>query len=122
MNISFGSTYKLTPKQNFDVGFSDKLYELYKDGVEYTEEFTPYEEAIKTGVFSKITLVAPDKFDEKVESILCAFGINFHKTTKEENEIKAYGNLSIFSLMIIMYSKPMADNFKNIRKFYFIKC
>ena len=53
MNISFGSTYKLTPKQNFDVGFSDKLYELYKDGVEYTEEYTPYEEAIKTGVFSQ---------------------------------------------------------------------
>ena len=83
--ISFGSTYKINQKQAFEADFADKLYGLYRDGVEIVEEFIPIEDSFKTGIFKTITLVSPDEFDKKVESILASKGINFHKTSKKEN-------------------------------------
>ena len=56
--------------------FADKLYELYKAGVDMKENSTKDK---------LLTLVAPDKLDNEIESILMARGIDFHKTTKAQN-------------------------------------
>lgn len=83
--ISFGSTYKINQKQVFSPDFADKLYSLYKNGVDIVEEFTSPKDSLKTGIFKTITLVSPDEFDEKVECILASQGIDFHKTDKKQN-------------------------------------
>ena len=76
MKISFKSTYKINQTQNLSSDFADKLYELYKAGVDMKENSTKDK---------LLTLVAPDKLDNEIESILMARGIDFHKTTKAQN-------------------------------------
>lgn len=51
--ISFGSTYKINQKQVFSPDFADKLYSLYKNGVDIVEEFTSPKASLKTGIFKR---------------------------------------------------------------------
>ena len=55
--ISFGSTYKINQKQVFSPDFADKLYSLYKNGVDIVEEFTSPKDSLKQEYLKDFTLV-----------------------------------------------------------------
>ena len=84
--VSFGSNYSFNIGKNFPYEVQDKLgmYEIMGTGVQVREEFTPFQEAVKTGVFANMTVTAPDKYDGEIETLLLSRGIDFHKQTFKE--------------------------------------
>ena len=84
--VSFGSNYKFNIGKNFPYEVQEKLglYEIKGSGVKVYEEFTPFQEAVKTGVFASMIVSAPDKYDGEIETLLLSRGIDFHKQTFKE--------------------------------------
>lgn len=84
--VSFGSNYKFNIGKNFPYEVQNTLgiYEIKGTGVQMREEYTPFEEAVKTGVFASMTVTSPDEYDAEIEALLLSRGIDFHKQTFEE--------------------------------------
>ncbi len=83
-NVSFGSNYRLDAGKNFPDDIIDKLYKYERKGAEITTEFVPFKEAMQTGIYERINVSAPDKYDGEIETLLLSKGIDFHKQTKKE--------------------------------------
>ncbi|MBQ4646545.1 MAG: hypothetical protein IJB79_04275 [Candidatus Gastranaerophilales bacterium] len=79
MNISFGSNYLINQGRNFPYEAIDQIENI--EDIKLTQEFCPFDEACKTGIFSKITLSSPDDYDNEIERILISNNINFLKTS-----------------------------------------
>ena len=86
-NISFGSTYKVSSKNNgFDKFWKFQSYALNKEryedvGVQLQEERSykfPYEYS------AQYTLIAPDSMDKEIETYCANFGIEFRKYLTNE--------------------------------------
>ena len=52
MKISFGSNYTIQQKKGTPELALTQLYSLESKGVNIKHEYTPYDEVVKTGVFS----------------------------------------------------------------------
>ena len=85
MKISFGSNYTIQQKKRTPERALTQLYSLESKGVDIKQEYTPYDEVAKTGVFSTYHVSSPDDMDKAIETILISNGIDFHKTSIKES-------------------------------------
>lgn len=87
---NFGSIYKYNiTKNNLNQGMdaTGELSELeLKDNGKNIiyENYVPYKEACKTGIYQNVHICAEDKHDTYIESILKQYNINFIKQSKED--------------------------------------
>lgn len=115
--VSFGSNYKFNVGYNFPYEVMDKLACQHRKGVVISEEFTPFSESVKTGVFAKVSVSSPDSLDDKIEALLLSKGIDFHKQTFAEaldlenikNRIQLSKNDKEFGYNLVEFDTDVLD-------------
>ncbi|MBQ4123643.1 hypothetical protein IJD44_08000 [bacterium] len=88
-NLSFGSNYRFTvTTKNFSEAMdaADILAEKEFKDKEFKAHatFTPFQESLETGVYQKIHISSPNRYDEYIESVLKQRNIPFTKQSKND--------------------------------------
>ncbi len=120
--VSFGSTYIVKSKENE----FEKLITTYS--LKNSRDFDVYRTSdMKHKLSYQVNVVAPDKFDEQIESFLVQNGVVFHKKKDSElldkdNILKriivpnhVYGNSKYLPYLVFVKT----DNFDNMFKYSF---
>lgn len=118
MTISFGSNYFINQKSGFPYIVLDKIESM--KNVEVSQDFCSPSESFKTGVFSKITVNAPDSLDNKIERLLISNNINFSKSSIKDalnlknilSRIELEPELRSTHKLVLLDVKTLDDLFK----------
>ncbi|MBQ9246825.1 hypothetical protein IJ182_11240 [bacterium] len=127
-NISFGSNYRYdvtSDNLSQSAKIENQIYHKAGNKVSFFADYTPFEESVKTGVFEKVHISAPDEYDDFIESVLKQRNINFVKQTKQEtlNLDNIYSRIILSdvrpnNILVSLDTKKVDELLKQEKDFY----